>query len=367
MADLDLKQASGVSRIVGSDEQYCADVTLDAGIKKLQTAASITVEEILGLYGFADSWFRIEDTGSAGSTITISIAGTTNDPSTPDRDRPDYSKVFTVLAGEVGDEIELRDRIISELNADSNFDAYFTATDVIDNAIIHIESIYHGEFWETSVVNAFDVTTTGTASVTIGYSDFIQRGKTTSLAADPDDKRVGILGISGSVTVTPGEISDRFINHVENATYGRDLRQDGSVTPIDFTIDSEDDKDLFIESLRFHGAASSIKFGQFLSISTLTNGLVVTGQSDGETFSFDAIKTTDDFKNEWNFGQTFELFDQPGLASFTASLTLSTPFPIRATGTFTIDDFVTVTVQDDLDSVSIDELEFQAFGFRRDA
>ena len=108
------------SEVVITDETsgVYAGVELIDGKKRLLTSSITVVDQILGKSGFADSWFRIENTGAQNDTLTLTISATTNDPSSPNRDRPLYQKVFTVQAGEVGDEIALRDRIITELKAD---------------------------------------------------------------------------------------------------------------------------------------------------------------------------------------------------------------------------------------------------------
>ena len=218
MGDLTHQESAGFTKITNEDENYVVGIELIDGKYRLLTSSVTVVDQILGKDDFADSWFRIEDTGDAGDTITVYIKGTSNDPSSPDRDRPDYTKVFTIQAGEVGDELVLRDSIISELNADANFDAYFTASSIKDNAVVHIQSIFRGEFWEVASANDFNVTTSGNASITKGFDNLIRRSKTTSLAADPDNKRVGVLGISGTVTTQPGSIANSLQEYLKNSS-----------------------------------------------------------------------------------------------------------------------------------------------------
>jgi hypothetical protein len=356
-------------RVTGASGQL-ADVFLQAGTNRLATDATVTVEELFGQDPIPDTYFRIDNAGNTNDTLRVQVAATSSDPSSPDRDVPAVDKTITVTASEAGDELALRDKVITDLNADSNFSASLKAQKVVDRAIVHVTSKFFsmsGEFYERPNTNDFQVTTTGSVSVTVGFDTIESRGKSTSLARDPDNPhRLGILGVAGSVQVTPGALSDLYIEHALNGA-SKNLLVNGSVTPVVFQITTVSNEDIFVESLRFHGSASTIKWGQFLAISTLTNGLLVEIKSDDTSFAFDAIVDTDDFKNEWNYRQPFELFDQPSSVSFTASYSLSTPFPLRATGTFSTDDYVKVTVRDNLISASLISLEFQAFGFKRPA
>ena len=106
--------------ILGALRKIQAVVRSD-GVTALAVDSRTVVESTFGFDQLPDSYFTIRDTGGAGTTWTIDIAGTANDPSTPDRDLPAYQKIFTVQVSEEGDELAFRDRIVTELNNDTTF------------------------------------------------------------------------------------------------------------------------------------------------------------------------------------------------------------------------------------------------------
>lgn len=363
------------TQIVGSDGITVADVELSNGKNRLITNATVTVEQVLGSDPLPDSWFRINAAGAINDTVRVQIAGTNNDSTSPDRDVAAVDLTYTLIADDVGNEEKLRDNIITYLNSQTSFkNAFLKAQKVEDRAIIHITSTkfsLDGEFYERPNSGDFNVTTTGTTSVTLGYNDFVGRSKATSLARDiSNPHRLGILGISGSVTVTPGEVADIYI---ENAVNGgsSNLLVNGSVTPVVFLLPTTDTKDIFIQELRFYGQGNGIKFGQFLSkpgAGGLTNGVKVEIKSDDSSIILPLYKTTEDFKNKFAFGTAanFRIDIQSGSDGILAVFTFDNPFAVRATGTYVVDDYVKVTIQDNLTS-GIAKFEFLAKGFEKDA
>lgn len=352
-----------VELLGGNSPYHPVDVVLEDGIRKLQTKSTVIVEEIFGQDGYSDSWFRIENTGTTGATFTLTIGATSNDPTSVDIDRPQYQKVFTTLVGEVGSETTLCTRIVTELNADTNFKAYFKATKVKDNRIVHIASKYRGEFWET---DTFSVVTTDAASITLGFSDLKRRGKPTSLSTDPSDPRVGILGISGSVVSTPAALGDIFIANALSTypTGSASLNVNGSVTPQYFYIRSDSTHNTYVNRIRFYGRDNGIKFGQMLSQTTLTNGIQIKIKSEDITTTLPLLKTTDDFKNKFAIGGDFSLHVQAGGDSFNATFDFESPFPLMAIGTYSTDDYIEIKIQDNLSTIYY--LEFISYGFKKD-
>jgi len=356
--------------IQGSDGNYVADVELVNSKRRLLTDAIVTVEEIFGQDPFPDTFFTIVNAGAAGTTIRVQVAATTGDPTTPDRDIAAVDLTYTLVAADVGDEIKLRDNIITYLNAQSSFSASLKAQKVKDLAIVHITSKFRsmtGEFYERPGVNGFQVTTTGATSVLVAFDNVKSRGKATSLARDPDSPhRLGILGISGSVTVTPGGISDLFIDKLLNVA-SPDMLVNGSVTPVTFTLPTSSLNDKYVQRLRLVANGNGIKFGQFLSQnSSLTTGLLIEIKSDNIVTTLPVIKSTDDLKHLFSFPPTgFSLHVQAGRDDLTAEFQFENPFVIRRTGTFTTDDYLKVTVRDNLTN-NILYLESIAFGFEKE-
>jgi len=357
--------------IQGEDGIYCADVTLQNGIKRLQTTGLVQIEQLFGQDDIADTWFALgtfEDCsgiGSAGDQIRIQIVAGCNATENP---AVDYT--YTVTASDVSadfPEISVRDNIISGLNSDSNFEKSWKADSIKDNGIVHISSLFRGEFGERSNVDDFTVTVTGTTVVTRAYDNIVRRGKATSLSRDPDDKRIGILGISGNVSVSASTVNNIFESDLYNATHGYNLAVNGATTPAVFRLDALTGFDLFIEEIRFHGVANGIKFSQFLNLNLfLTNGIEILLQSDENLTDFRHIFITDDFKARWASVGGFQLDVQAGYDHFVSIRRFdNTALPVlRAAGTFAVDDYVQATVSDNISAIGA--LFCTVIGFKKE-
>jgi len=352
-----------------------ADVVLKNERHALVTDAFVTVEQVFGFDDFADSWFFIDDAGAIGDTITIHIDGFIDTTGGGERTVPTIDHTVTVTALEAGNEVELRDLIIAELNALLDFSEFWKASSIKDNAAVHVGSKKIGEYGDRLGFNAFNITTTGSIIWHFQDSDnniMKRRGKQNSGARDPRDKRLVTIGISGEVQAVPGAAGDIFIQNVTDdglPTGSADLRVNGSNTPQLFYIDPNDEKDLFITELRFYGGGNGIQYDNFISQNgKLDEGIKVEIRSDEEILTFPLIKSTEDFKNKWAFGSgaNFKMETPAGTDQFLAVLNFDNPFPLRKLGTFqTGDDFIHVTIQDGLQS-GLTELECLAVGFLRE-
>lgn len=349
------------------------------GLTALVTDATVVVESTFGFDQQPDSYFRIINTGSAGSTITVYIAGTSIDPSSPDRDVPSYTKIFTVLLAEIGDEIKLRDRIIQELNSDTVFKntCKLKAQKATDRGVVHIYSLQFsasGEDWERPNAGDFQVTTTGTAQVVVGFDNLISRSKPVTISRDIDSPhRLGLFGITGSVNVTAKELSDIYFQEAEKIGSPGDVNMAGEagtlVSPVIFEIDAVSLKEIFVTTLIFSGQGNGIQFGKFLSRNTpLANGLLVEIKSDDIITVLPIIKSTEDFKNRFaalsGTGATFRIDVQSGADEMLAILEFENPFIMRQTGTFTIDDYIKISIRDTLNNIA--RLDFAARGFEKE-
>lgn len=360
-----------ITRIAGIDPSNIADVVLQSGVQRLATTATVTVEQIFGFDDFADTWFQILTAGANTNTWRVQIAAGYLDTQTPFNNPPAVDVTITVTATEAGDEIKMRDKIISALNADANFSPHWKTSAIKDNPIVHISSKYIGEFGERSTIGQFIVTPTGTASFTYQNSDnqkIVRRGKQNSGSRDSRDKRLVTVGVSGEVTSTPGAIGDLFIKNAMNAG-SADMRVNGTLgTPIVFSITADATKDIFIEELRFYGNGNGIKFGQFLSQNNpLTNGILIEIRSDETVTQLPVIFTTDDLKHKFGFGQGsgFQLHVQAGRDDFMSSYDFNATFPIRKAGTYLVDDYVKIFIRDNL-TAGLLALEFLGHGFRKE-
>ena len=352
------------TKITGGDELHVADVKLQSGVKRLQTSATVSVEQLLGRDNIADVWFTVNDTGAIGDTVKVDIASGASGGA--------VSVTSTTTATEVGQPIKLVDLICTDLNADATFTLAFRCMRIKDNAVAHISSKFVAEFGERPNTLDFQTTTMGTASTTDAFDNIISRQKTNSLARDPDDKRIGTLGISGTVFVLPGGIGDVLILPFDFGG-SDDMRVDGSTTPVNFDIACSATQDRFVSEVRLFAGCNGLKFGQFLCKNAiLTNGIETSIRSDEETLTLPLLKTTEDFKNKFAFGSgdNFRIDVQAGADQLLAVLSFANPFVIRKCGTFISgDDFVRIKIQDDLTGSSGGNLqEFSALvlGFERE-
>ena len=356
------------SKLVGNDGLHNADVELISGKRKLLTNTSVVIDELLAFDDIADSWFTITAAGATTDTIRVQIVAGYADSTSPDRDTAAVDITTTVTASEAGDELALRDLVISDLNADGNFSAAFTASaGVKDNGIIHISSKFQGEFGERPTGGDLTVTPTGTTTINLGFDKIIRRKKENSGTRDPNDKRFVTFGVSGEVTTIAGGVSDLIpVEFALDGSSSNDMAVDGSVTTKEFTIPADVSKDTFITEMRIVGNDNGIKFGQFLGINTsLTNGITVSIKSDNNNLAFPPMKNTDDLKHLFSKGGGgFQLDVQAGRDDISASFLFDNPCPIRKIGTFAIDDNITIKIDDDLTSVI--SLNFVAFGFRKE-
>lgn len=368
--------------LIGSDalaqDREAQVVVRNDGLKALCVDSRTIVESTFGFDQNPDSFIRIVNTGGAGTTWTLDIAGTSNDPSAPDRDLPAYQKTFTVQVSEEFDEIAFRDRIIQELNADTVFrqTCGLKSQNATDRAVVHIYSenfSASGEFYERPNAGDFDVTIGGSPGdgvVVIGFDNLISRPKPVTIARDLDSPhRLGLFGITGSVQVSQKELSDLFVEEALNGG-SNDMTVNGSPgAPIDFIIPAQVEKEIFIEDLIIDGQDNGIKYGQWLAQNNPLNaGVEITIKSDNIETTFPILKTTEDIKNKWaalgGDGANFRLDVQAGADEVLGILRFVNPFIIRAQGTFTTDDFIRVRIQDNLTNIT--RLNFRAKGFEKE-
>lgn len=367
MPDLNQTNATQTVRIAGGDENHEVDVILDGGVRKLAAKADVTVNSLRGFDPIADTWFFIgteADTlgvGGPGDTVRVQILA--GDDATK---FPAVDVTTTVLAG--WEEVDLANAIVSNLNADANFSLNFSTRKLfLDAVTVYITAKRPGPEGARPNINDFLVTTTGTTVATRAFDNIVQRQKNTSLARDPANPTLGVIGISGSVSASSGEVTGRFVHFFENGG-SNNLRVNGSSTPVVFSILTDATRETFIESIRFEAAGNGIKFGQFFSKSggELTNGVSLKIRSNDSEFIFPALKATENFLNEFAFGpDNFNVFIQSGTDQCRATLTFGAPFQLFKSGTFTTDDFLSVTIQDNLSS-GLTSFKALVSGFFRD-
>lgn len=355
----------------GQDGFGQADVTFQSGAWRLNTTGLVQIEELFGQDPIPDVFFTILTAGNIGDTVRVQIAGTNNDSTTPDRDLPAVDYTYTLVSEDVGDERKLAENIADGLNADTNFANAHLDADVITGekrATIHVSSedfSLDGEFHERPFNGDFAVTPSGTTTIVINDNKIISRGKSTSLARDPQNPhRLGILGISGSVTVTPGSLSNRCVQRLKDSGGSEDMTVDGSVTPVEFSVpaDPTGDCNAFIQKISIHGQDNGIKYGNFLAAPTLANGIEITIISEGETINLFNIYNTEDLKHEFTLGSVsdYSMELTPALDDVVATATFDPPFPLIGGSS----DRITFKIQDNLSSVI--QLDAFTVGFRKE-
>lgn len=368
------------THIIGKDDlaqdREAQVVVRNDGVKAVAVDSRTVVESTFGSNSVPDAYFRIINTGSAGCTWTLYVAGTSNDPSSPpDRDVPAYTKVFTIQASEEYDEIKFRDRVITELNQDPVFknDCLLKAQRATDRAIVHIFSTaftLSGEFYERNTPGDFSVTIGGSPAdgvVVVPFDVLATRNLPVATIPDFDSPhRLSRFGVTGDINISFKDLDDIFVQYATDdgtptpdagGTGSENLLVNGSVTPQLFTIPAQAETDVFIQTMIFRAQGNGIKINQFFAKSGaggLTNGVVVTIKSDDVVTTFLPLRTTADFKNRWaalsGTLATWEQALEAGADEVTAILNFQNPFVIKAQGTHGAgnDDYIEVKIQDNI-------------------
>ncbi len=357
------------TKIIGSDGTLAVDVALVDGNPSVRTFGIQAIESLRGFDPIADVWLFIGTEGDSvgageiGDTVRVEIVVGDNGTLFPAVD-----VTTTLTATEAGDETALGNKIVSDLNADVNFSLNYFARRIEEDAVtVYITARQPGPRGERSNIDDFKVTTTGTTTATRAFDRITRRNKVTSLARDPANPTLGILGISGSVTAGEGDVTGRIIEFAKNGGGSEDLKVDGSGTPEEFRIEASPDKERFFTSLRFEALGNGIQFTNFLSKNgALANGVMVKIRSNDSEIIFPLVTTTEDFASIFSRGPSdFDLFDVAGTDYFRSTLTFAAPFQLFKQGTFSTDDFISITVRDDL-SVGLTQFRFIGFGFERE-
>lgn len=343
MGDLDQKDASKSVKIVGEDEQYQAGVELINGKNRLLTSAVVTIEQLLGSDPQATTWFYIgtaDDAngyGSAGDQVRVQIPAAV----TPiDTVYPAVDVTYTIQASDLtadSPESAIADGIVLALNGDSNFGDSWKAQRIKDFSGVFISSRIFNEWGERS---SWTLTSTGTTVVTQAFSDIVRRGFETELSRSPNDPRRGILAIAGTVNVQNQSVSRFNPMYLENGG-SDDMRVDGSVTPVDFTVPSHSTQDFIVTEVKMLAQDGNINLSRFMD-STITNGVQFTITSEGGTVSFPDLVTTRDLLHIFTSNSEYTSIIANKAALFVFKPT--NPFVLRAGSS----DEVKMTVRDNL-------------------
>jgi hypothetical protein len=366
-------QASMPMSITNEQENLIMDIIQVDGVNRAATDTRISSVNVpLGKDPLPDTYFTITNAGALNDTITVDIAATSNDVSSPDRDYPSYQLVYTLIAQDVGDEQQLTINLVDALNSDPLFEAQgleaFAIGDDGDGnkrAIVHITSTnfsLNGEFHERSNVGDFDVTASGTTTVQFFSSEYkaiVSRPKEVSLARDPrNPHRLGVQNISGTVFIRsadPDAIIRERLKEVGNPS-NDDMAINGQGVPVVFELASNPNggTDIIVDSLKFYGTDTNIKVqdGAFLGInSPLSNGIVVELIRDGAPIFSKTIVNTPDMLGLFSTSASDnKVINQSGGDYFESTFSLidkNLAFVLRNGE----NDAVRVTIQDNLTSL----------------
>lgn len=361
MGDLSHEDATQPVSLIDETTGRAANIELIDGKNSLRTFGIQAIESLRGFDPQCDVWFYIgteldsQGAGNIGDQVRIQIAA--GDDAV---EYPAIDLTYTLVAGDVGDEETLSLNIANFLNSDDTFNNLWRAQRIAGNGCVYISARKPGGQYERPNVGDFIVSATGTTTVTAAFDKIIRRNKITGLARDPVDPRQGQLGIQGSVVETAGDITSRFQTVFEG------LNVNGSITPVEFQINADPTQVKFISSVTISGRDNGIQFSNFLGLNgALANGVTVELKSNDSTVVRAPIKTTDDFLDlHAEDPDNFVVFFASGDDKFTAKLEFSPPLELRPQGEFTIDDYLKITINDNL--TSINQLRAVISGFNRE-
>lgn len=156
-------------------------------------------------------------------------------------------------------------------------------------------------------------------------------------------------------SIVPQVLGHRFSRYARDAALSIELNVNGSNTPIEFIVNSDATGDMIVSSLVWQCFAGGIKLDKFLSLnSELPTGLIVEVKSENVIFNFLAIRNTMEFDSLFAYGngRSFEVISASGNDSLVSRFGPTAPFLLKKTGTYTIDDYIKVTVADNISSIS---------------
>lgn len=345
------------------DKSKIVDIELVNGKNRMAVDAVTVVEQVFGQDPQATTWLYIGTqgdfigVGSAGDTVRIQIPAFGIWPAV------DVTTIVTAgIVASSNPEQALADLIVSNLNSDSNFLQSWKAARIKDFSGVFINSKLFNEFGTRS---SWTVDVTGTTVVTKAFDDIKRRGFPTELQRSPNDPRQGILAISGSISLNPTSTVDVFTEKFLTTGLSEDMTVNGSATPVEFFINAHPTKRKVVQLITFSGVTTGVKYGQFLGLnSKLTNGIVVDYKTQDETASFDeVINSTDDFEDDWALVPSdFRLTIASGGDHFNSTKDLrNNVIVLEPQGSFSTDDFIRITINDNLSSIS--EMNARAKGF----
>jgi len=175
-----------------------------------------------------------------------------------------------------------------------------------------------------------------------------------ALKADGNAVWVNIAGVSQSVVlpIFDGIVGERFEQYAATSGGSIEMAVDGDPTPVEFTINADDERDIIVTAITISGIDSGVIMGDWFALNNpLSNGVLLDIRSDGVSFDqITWIKTHDLLV--WSSIGGFDGIFEVGADSIRAIREYNPRFIIRKSGTFggsVGNDYIKLTVQDDID------------------
>jgi len=359
-------------KIRGRDGFHDVDVINDGGVRKLAVLATTIVEQIFGQPASAAGFFYIGATaedadgvGSVNSNVRVEIPAAVS-PLDDDYPAVDvYTSVTAAIVNNTNPERALATQICINLNSDPDFRLAWRCDVLKNHSGVFIEARIFNEFGERTT---WTVTAGGDTVINQATDNITRAGSSTQLVRSPDDKRIGVLNIEGSVSVTPGSLSDQYEAHLMTNANSDDMHIDGSSAQQSFWIHCDDDFDQFVTEIRIYCTDNGIKTTLFCAAPAATNGLLVNIKSDGEATQFTdhPIMDSGDFLFHVSVPvSNFRMDFNPATDILIGARSYPNPFPIRKCGSsINGDDFIQAIVRDNFSSIQ--KLHMIVRGFKRE-
>jgi len=156
----------------------------------------------------------------------------------------------------------------------------------------------------------------------------------------------GVNKLQVKASVVP-ELGQLFQNKALNGA-SSDLRVNGAITPVEFNIIADLTRDKLVDFCIIYFLDGGIKTVNWLGEnSPLTNGVLVSIQSDGQMFSFESFKRTIDLDVFFST-DNFNLVFSSGGDYVSGRFKPATPFVLKAGSS----DYVRVTIRDNLNTIT---------------
>ena len=210
--------------------------------------------------------------------------------------------------------------------------------------------------------------TATTLAATLLFDTIDERNIDLAIFPSTDDCTKGTINVQGEVgSLITGRPPEIF--RLETSANSSSMRVNGSITPVEFRLTNnsnwDPDRNFVCSQIRIVASAQSIEYGsnQFFKIAALTNGVDMVIRSGGAQRYTVNFKTCDDILEDFSVGTSARAQREEGTGNDIVLYTFDVPFRVRRSGTFSTDDDIIVTINDDITSGQITRFRMTAVGF----